>query len=188
VSVLTGARSTSLTVIFTGAHECSSMSLWDYVSGTITASIFFHISQLFLVFVALFPMSRAVRLAQRYLSEVANSGTKHHRNSLAEKICQGVLLSCMIVIITAYLFIASINQGDYRTAVYDRLSWEPIKGDQETYLVFTLLQLLANGISVAISYSRVSKINRMELRAQVRSTFVSPSSTCSLRALSEKGS
>ncbi|KAL3439536.1 hypothetical protein BDV09DRAFT_191097 [Aspergillus tetrazonus] len=158
--------STSLSVIFTGAHECSSMSLWDFVSGSIAANIFFNISHLFLVFVALFPMSRAVRLARRYLSEVANSSTKHHSNTVAEKICQGILLSCMIALITTYLFIVSINQGDYRTAVYDGFSWEPINGYQETYLAFILLQLLANGISVVISYSRVSKINRMELRAQ----------------------
>ncbi|KAL4742303.1 hypothetical protein BDV11DRAFT_167357 [Aspergillus similis] len=160
--------STFLEAIFTGAYACSNMSMWDYVGGIIPAMIFLRISWLFLVFVALFPMSRAVRLARRYLSEVANSGTKHHSKNRAEKICQGVLLSCMIIIVTAHLFISSVNQGDHRTAVYDGFleTWTPIPGERETYIVFPFLQLLATGISVTISHSRVSKINHAEPRAQ----------------------
>ncbi|KAL5002742.1 hypothetical protein BDV10DRAFT_180965 [Aspergillus recurvatus] len=147
------------------------MEFYDYITGMIPTRIFLHIAWLFLVFVVLFPMSRAIRLTRKMLSpqQAENKVKEHHTHKNIERTVQGILLIMMIIAITIHLFIHTLNQVEARRyPPYDR---HP--GEVESYTAFPFLQLLTNVILFGVSSSRLSGLrNLVDLRLlRIRSRY-----------------
>jgi hypothetical protein len=169
VQLLLAAASSSsfLETIYEGSHACGDMGFYDYLTGMIPSRIFLHAAWLFLVFVLLFPVSRAIRVTRRMIMPDAEKENKSkHTNKNIERTIQGILLTIMIIAITVHLFIHTLNQVEVRRyPPYDR---KP--GEVESYAAFPFLQLLANVILLGVSKSRLSGLsagNVMDLRLMV---------------------
>ncbi|KAL4947216.1 hypothetical protein BDW69DRAFT_190393 [Aspergillus filifer] len=108
--------SSFLETVYTGSYTCSDMEFYDYITGMIPTRIFLHIAWLFLVFVVLFPMSRAIRLTRKMLlpQQAENKVKEHHTHKNIERTVQGILLIMMIIAITVHLFIHTLNQVEVR--------------------------------------------------------------------------
>ncbi|KAI9376184.1 hypothetical protein BJX61DRAFT_539046 [Aspergillus egyptiacus] len=160
--------SSFLETIYEGSHACGNMEFYDYLTGMIPSRIFLHVAWLFLVFVLLFPISRAIRVTRRMITPRAEKENKSkHTNKNVERTIQGILLIMMIIAITAHLFIHTLNEVEVRRyPPYDRKA-----GEIESYVAFPFLQLLAHVILLGVSKARLSGLgggdHGMDLRLRV---------------------
>ncbi|CEL11701.1 hypothetical protein ASPCAL14800 [Aspergillus calidoustus] len=160
--------SSLLESIYRGAHECGNMTLSDYMTGMIPVRIFLHLAWLFLIFVVLFPMSRAIRVTRRMLiPQPGENKSKQHKNKNIERAIQGIFLSLMIIAITIHMFIHALNQTEARDSLGDFHRYQRRPGEEESYAAFPFLQLFSNVILLGVSRSRMAGLVHVtDLRLQ----------------------